>query len=88
MPSVSKRSTFSASVRPAVRSGGNPARYRNLRSRVRSYFAGDKRRRIDNMLRDLHTIDHTKTSSEIEAAVLAARGRTDEYVLAQGDQIV
>jgi DNA polymerase-3 subunit epsilon len=45
----------------------------NLRSRVRSYFAGDKRKRIDNMLRDLHTIDYVETTSEIEAAVLENR---------------
>jgi DNA polymerase-3 subunit epsilon len=45
----------------------------DLRSRVRSYFAGDKRRRIDNMLRDLHTIDHQETVGEIEAAVLENR---------------
>ena len=45
----------------------------NLRSRVRSYFAGDSRKRIDNMLRDLHSIDYVETTSEIEAAVLENR---------------
>ena len=49
----------------------------NLRSRVRSYFAGDKRRRIDNLLRDLHTIDYQETVGEIEAAVLENRAITD-----------
>jgi DNA polymerase-3 subunit epsilon len=49
----------------------------NLRSRVRSYFAGDKRRRIDNMLRDLHTIDYQETVGEIEAAVLENRAIAD-----------
>jgi DNA polymerase-3 subunit epsilon len=45
----------------------------NLRNRVRSYFAGDSRRRIDAMLRDLHSIDHVETVAEIEAAVLELR---------------
>lgn len=45
----------------------------NLRSRVRSYFAGDKRRRIDSLLRDMSSIDHIQTTSEIEAAVLELR---------------
>jgi DNA polymerase-3 subunit epsilon len=49
----------------------------NLRSRVRSYFSGDKRRRIDNMLRDLHTIDYQETVGEIEAAVLENRAIAD-----------
>lgn len=49
----------------------------DLRSRVRSYFAGDTRRRVDNMLRDLHTIDHHETTSEIEAAVLENRAIAD-----------
>jgi DNA polymerase-3 subunit epsilon len=49
----------------------------NLRSRVRSYFAGDKRRRIDDMLRDLHTIDYRETVGEIEAAVLENRAIAD-----------
>ncbi len=45
----------------------------NLRSRVRSYFAGDRRRRIDDMLRDLDRIDYYETCGEIEAAVLELR---------------
>lgn len=45
----------------------------NLRARVRSYFAGDHRRMVDAMLRDLHRIDHLTTVSEIEAAVLELR---------------
>ncbi len=45
----------------------------NLRSRVRSYFAGDTRRRVDNMLRDLASIEHRTTNAEIEAAVLELR---------------
>jgi DNA polymerase-3 subunit epsilon len=49
----------------------------NLRSRVRSYFAGDTRKRIDNMLRDVHTIDYLETCSEVEAAVLENRAIAD-----------
>jgi DNA polymerase-3 subunit epsilon len=45
----------------------------NLRSRVRSYFGGDTRRRVDAMLRDLATIEHRTTNAEIEAAVLEIR---------------
>ena len=45
----------------------------NLRGRVRSYFSGDTRRRIDNILRDLDRIDHRETCAEIEAAVLELR---------------
>jgi DNA polymerase-3 subunit epsilon len=45
----------------------------NLRSRVRSYFAGDNRKRIDSLLRDMSTIDHIQTTSEIEAAILEIR---------------
>jgi DNA polymerase-3 subunit epsilon len=53
----------------------------NLRSRVRSYFAGDKRKRIDNMLRDLHSIDYIKTTGEIEAAVLENRAIAEQRPL-------
>jgi DNA polymerase-3 subunit epsilon len=49
----------------------------NLRSRVRSYFAGDKRKQVDNMLRDLHTIGYRETHSEIEASVLELRAIAD-----------
>jgi len=45
----------------------------NLRTRVRSYFAGDTRRRIDDLLRELHTIDHELTLNEFEASVLEVR---------------
>lgn len=50
----------------------------NLRSRVRSYFAGDTRRRIDDMLRDLHTIDHLVTLNELEASVLEVRAIAEQ----------
>ncbi len=45
----------------------------NLRSRVRSYFSSDTRRRVDAMLRDLDRIEYVETSAEIEAAVLELR---------------
>jgi DNA polymerase-3 subunit epsilon len=45
----------------------------NLRSRVRSYFGGDTRRRIDDILRDLHTIEHRVTLNEFEASVVEVR---------------
>ncbi|MEN8041954.1 MAG: DEDD exonuclease domain-containing protein [Actinomycetota bacterium] len=45
----------------------------NLRSRVRSYFGGDSRRKIDDMLRDLHSIEHRITLNEFEASVLEVR---------------
>jgi DNA polymerase-3 subunit epsilon len=45
----------------------------NLRSRVRSYFSGDTRRRIDDILRDLDAIDHQVTLNEFEASILEIR---------------
>jgi DNA polymerase-3 subunit epsilon len=45
----------------------------NLRARVRSYFSGDTRRRIDDILRDLDAIDHVATLNEFEASVLEVR---------------
>jgi len=45
----------------------------NLRSRVRSYFAGDTRSKVDSLLRDMKSISHQVTSSELEASVLELR---------------
>ncbi|MCZ7532890.1 MAG: DEDD exonuclease domain-containing protein [Acidimicrobiia bacterium] len=45
----------------------------NLRSRVRSYFSGDTRRRVDDMLRDTVSIEHQVTSSELEASIVELR---------------
>ncbi|MPZ53120.1 MAG: DEDD exonuclease domain-containing protein [Acidimicrobiia bacterium] len=42
---------------------------KNLRSRVRSYFHGDKRRSIADMLRQLDQIDHVVCHNELEAEV-------------------
>ena len=45
----------------------------NLRSRVRSYFSGDTRRKVPQLLREVHTIDHQVCSSTLEAAVREVR---------------
>ena len=45
----------------------------DLRSRVRSYFSTDDRRKIGPMLREAHTIDHRTCTSSLEAGVLEAR---------------
>ncbi len=46
---------------------------KNLRTRVRSYFYGDTRRTVTNMLRELATIDHQICATELEAEVLELR---------------
>ena len=46
---------------------------KNLRTRVRSYFYGDDRRSVAQMLRDLATIDHYETATELEAEVTELR---------------
>ncbi len=45
----------------------------NLRSRVRSYFSGDTRRKVPQLLREVHAIDHEVCSSTLEAAVREVR---------------
>jgi DNA polymerase-3 subunit epsilon len=45
----------------------------NLRQRVRSYFSGDDRRKVGNLLRETVAIRHQVTSSTLESAVLEAR---------------
>ena len=45
----------------------------NLRSRVRSYFSGDTRRRIDDILANLHSIEYRVALNEFEASVLEVR---------------
>ena len=45
----------------------------NLRQRVRSYFSGDDRRKIGQLLRETAVIDHIRTASTLEAAVLEVR---------------
>lgn len=45
----------------------------NLRSRVRSYFYGDERRSVANMLRELDDIEYRVCESTLEAAVTEVR---------------
>ncbi len=46
---------------------------KNLRSRVRSYFYGDERRTVAQMLRELDSIDHRVCETELEAEVAELR---------------
>ena len=46
---------------------------KNLRSRVRSYFYGDDRRSVEQMLRDLTSIDHIACATELEAEIAELR---------------
>jgi len=45
----------------------------NLRARVRSYFSGDDRRKVPQLLRETATIDHLVCRSPLEAAVREVR---------------
>jgi DNA polymerase III subunit epsilon len=45
----------------------------NLRTRVRSYFSGDERRKIGQLLRETQAIDHIVAPGPLEAAVLEVR---------------
>jgi DNA polymerase-3 subunit epsilon len=45
----------------------------NLRTRVRAYFSGERRRKVPQMLRETHRIDHRVCDSRLEAAVLEIR---------------
>jgi len=45
----------------------------NLRTRVRSYFSGDERRKVGQLLRETHRIDHVVAPGPLEAAVLEVR---------------
>jgi DNA polymerase-3 subunit epsilon len=45
----------------------------NLRSRVRSYFSTDDRRKVGALLREVERIDHVVCPSPLEAAVLEVR---------------
>jgi len=45
----------------------------NLRSRVRSYFSSDDRRKVGPLLREMGRIDFKRTASPLEAAVLEMR---------------
>jgi DNA polymerase III subunit epsilon len=45
----------------------------NLRARVRSYFGGDDRRKVPQLLRELASIDHVECAHPFEAAVRELR---------------
>lgn len=45
----------------------------DLRSRVRSYFSSDDRRKVGALLREVRDIDHLRCSSALEATALEAR---------------
>ena len=45
----------------------------NLRSRVRSYFSTDERRKVGQLLRETHRIDHQVCRNGLEAAVVELR---------------
>src|SRR5207302_8842827 len=45
----------------------------NLRARVRSYFSGDGRRKVEQLLREVEAIDHVVCGGPLEAAVLEVR---------------
>ena len=45
----------------------------NLRARVRSYFGGDERRKVSQLLRETQVIDHVVCAGTLEASVLEVR---------------
>jgi DNA polymerase III subunit epsilon len=45
----------------------------DIRRRVRSYFTGDERRKVGQLLREVATIDHVVCNGTLEAAVLEVR---------------
>lgn len=45
----------------------------NLRARVRSYFGGDERRKVSQLLRETESIDHVVCPGTLEASVLEVR---------------
>lgn len=46
---------------------------KNLRTRVRSYFYGDRRRSVNQMLRDLQRVEHVVCTTELEAEITELR---------------
>src|SRR5437763_15095548 len=45
----------------------------NLRARVRSYFSSERRRKVEQLLREMEAVDHVVCAGPLEAAVLEAR---------------
>jgi DNA polymerase III subunit epsilon len=74
MPSVPGVYVFR---RPPTPSGSGEVLYvgksRNIRARVRSYFHGDDRRKIENLLGETGAIEARPCATEVEALVLEAR---------------
>jgi DNA polymerase III subunit epsilon len=46
---------------------------KDLRTRVRSYFSGDGRAKVADLLRELAAVDHLPCASELEAGVREVR---------------
>src|SRR3989442_7468898 len=46
---------------------------KDVRGRVKSYFYGDERKRIDDLLSEVHSVEGVECSSELEALVVEAR---------------
>jgi DNA polymerase III subunit epsilon len=46
---------------------------KDLRARVRSYFSGDGRSKVAELIRELATIDHLRCASELEAGIREVR---------------
>ncbi len=46
---------------------------KNLRTRVRSYFYGDNRRTVTNMLNELESVDYRVCATELEASITELR---------------
>jgi len=56
--------------------GGRPlyvGKATDLRRRVRSYFSGDERRKVGQLLREVQRIDHLVCAGDLEASVLEVR---------------
>src|SRR5207302_4462432 len=45
----------------------------NLRARVRSYFSSDQRRKVEQLLREMESVDHVVCAGPLEASVLEVR---------------
>jgi DNA polymerase-3 subunit epsilon len=45
----------------------------DLRSRVKSYFYGDSRKKIENLLAEVHSVEGIGCAGELEALVAEAR---------------
>ncbi|MEZ5140951.1 MAG: GIY-YIG nuclease family protein [Acidimicrobiales bacterium] len=51
----------------------------NLRQRVRSYFSSDDRRKVGNLLREAHRLDHEVCANQLEARGGARSGFIHEH---------